>query len=62
MMGAYEDLAELARISAYNARITKNRDTARELWRLALDYQHKAAALDSGKLPDIGPPPPWFKE
>jgi hypothetical protein len=29
---------------------------------MALEYQHKAAALDNGKLPDVGPPPAWLNE
>jgi len=32
-------------------------EIARELWKMAQEYQRKAAALDSGKLPDIGPAP-----
>jgi hypothetical protein len=58
----YDRLVELARICASNAHITRDRQSARELWRMALEYQHKAAALDGGNLPDIGPPPSWFKE
>jgi hypothetical protein len=27
------------------------------LWKMAQEYQRKAAALDGGKLPDLGPPP-----
>jgi hypothetical protein len=33
----------------------------RELWRMALEYQSKAAALDRGKLPYIGSPPSWLE-
>ncbi len=58
----YEDLTQLARICAGSAHIAKNRHAARELWRMALDYQYRAATLDSGKLPDIGPSPSWFKK
>jgi hypothetical protein len=36
------------------ARFTVDREVARELWRMALEYQYKAAALDNGKLPDVG--------
>ena len=60
-MQTYASLAELARICAQQANYTRDREVARELWRMALEYQTKAAALDRGKLPDIGPPPPWFK-
>jgi len=61
MTRTYEDLVELARLCAGNAHITRARDAAGEFWRMALEYQRKAAALDSGKLPDVGPPPAWFK-
>jgi len=61
-MQTYASLAELARICAEQAHYTRDRDVARELWRMALEYQRKAAALDSGKPPDIGPPPHWFKK
>jgi len=33
----YEDLVELARMCARNARITTSRDVADELWRMAKD-------------------------
>jgi hypothetical protein len=56
-MAATDDLADLARICAQQARLTMNRETARALWRLALDYQERSAKLDSGVLPDIGGPP-----
>jgi|HubBroStandDraft_6_1064221.scaffolds.fasta_scaffold8525557_1 hypothetical protein len=57
-MQTYEELAELARICARNARITTNKQVAAELWKMAGEYAHKAAKLDSGTLPDIGKPPP----
>ena len=55
-MQTYSDLVELARKCASEARFTADRDVARELWRMALEYQYKAAALDNGKLPDVGLP------
>jgi hypothetical protein len=58
----YASLVELARICAEQANFTRDREVARELWRMALEYQAKAAALDSGNLPGIGPPPRWCKE
>jgi hypothetical protein len=61
-MQTYADLVELANICAQQAHFTQTREVAQELWRMALEYQRKAAALDSGKLPDIGPPPSWFKK
>jgi hypothetical protein len=29
---------------------------------MALEYQQQAAALESGKIPDVAPPPSWLKE
>jgi len=60
-MQTYANLVELAKICAHQAHFTQTHEVARELWRMALEYQSKAAALDSGKLPDIGPPPSWFE-
>jgi len=53
-MQTYEDLVELAKICVGQARKTKSRKVAAELRRMAKDYQKRAAALNSGKLPDIG--------
>ena len=55
-MQSYSSIVELARICASQARFTADSEVARELWRMALEYQYKAAALDHGKLPDIGLP------
>jgi hypothetical protein len=54
----YEDLVELARMCARNARITTSRDVADELWRMAKEYQAQAAEM-GGKVgllnvPSIG--------
>ena len=57
-MQTYEELAELARICARNARIATNKQVVAELWKMAVEYAHKAAKLDSGTLPDIGKRPP----
>jgi hypothetical protein len=56
-MLTYEELLELARSSAHQARITSSRDVVAVLWRMAEEYQEEAAKLDGGKLPDIGEPP-----
>ena len=48
--GLFRDLVPKARVIG-----------VREPWRVALEYQSKAAGLDSGRLPDIGPPPSWFE-
>jgi hypothetical protein len=50
----YEDLVELAKICAAQARATRDSEVAAALRRMAKDYQVRAAALDSGELPDIG--------
>ena len=39
------------------ARLTSNKKTARELWKIAQEYQAEAAKLDSDRVPDIGEPP-----
>lgn len=58
-MRTHEQAAELAIICARQAHLTIDRRVAEELWRMAKEYQAEAAKLDSGKLPDIGEPPPW---
>jgi hypothetical protein len=52
-MPTYKDMVELAKICVRQARAAPNREVARELRRLAKEYQKKAADLDGGKLPDI---------
>ena len=52
-----EQLVELARLCANQARATSAKDVAATLWRMAQEYQQKAGRLDSGKLPDIGEKP-----
>ena len=52
------DLVELARICARNAHTATSIDVARELWKMAREYRQKAAGLDSGRLVEIGVPPP----
>ena len=61
-MQTYIALVELARICANQAHFTADRAVARELWRMALQYQHKAAALDNARPPDVGPPPACLGE
>jgi hypothetical protein len=61
MQAAHASAAEIARTCAHQAHFTKDREVARKPWRMALDYQRMAAALDSGTLRDIGPPPSWVK-
>jgi hypothetical protein len=54
-MLTYEDLVELARLRVRNARITTDRPVADELWRMAKEYQARAATL--GDFPEIGDEP-----
>jgi len=44
-------------LCANQARATSAKDVTATLWRMAQEYQRKAARLDSGKLPDIGEKP-----
>ena len=61
-MQTYAELVELARMCAFNARATLDPRVAAELWKMALEYQEKAARLDGGRKPDIGPPPEFLGE
>ncbi len=51
-------LVELARLCAKQARAATAKDVATTLWRMAREYQGKAARLDGGNIPDIGEKPP----
>jgi hypothetical protein len=50
-MQTFEDFAELARVCAAQARLTNSRGIAQALWKMANDYQERAAQRDSGQLP-----------
>jgi hypothetical protein len=54
-MQTYADLVELAKTCSQQARFTRDREVARELWRMALEYRYKAGALDSGKAAGYSP-------
>jgi hypothetical protein len=56
----YDNCAALARLCANNARLAQTKEVAAELWKMARQYQVKAAKLDGGKAPDIGNPPLWI--
>lgn len=60
-MPTLSDIIELAQVCAHNARITVSREVAGTLWRMAIEYQQKAADLDGGKLPNIGDRPKFLK-
>ncbi len=53
----YDELVELARLCAHNARIATSREVADELWRMAKEYQAQAAKLDGSTVPEIGDDP-----
>jgi hypothetical protein len=56
----FAELSDLAALCAHNARSTADKRVAEELWKMALEYQEKAAKLDSGKKPDIGESPDFL--
>ena len=60
-METLAQLNGLAELCARNARQANTRDVAQTLWRMATEYADKAAKMDGGKLPDIGPPPTLLK-
>jgi hypothetical protein len=55
----YEDLVELARMCARNARITTSRDVADELWRMGRNIRPRllrwVTSLKSATNPDLSP-------
>lgn len=61
-MHSHAELVELAQMCAFNAREATDRRVAEELWKMALEYQAKAAAADSGRKPYIGSPPDFLNE
>lgn len=61
-MHDHAELVELAQMCAFNAREATDRRVAEELWKMAVEYQAKAAAADSARKPDIGPPPDFPNE
>ena len=54
-MRTYSEAFELATMCARNARLSTSKQVARELWKMAQEYQAEAAKL--GKVPDLGNPP-----
>ena len=43
-------------MSARNARLASNKQVARELWKMAQEYQAEVAKLGNGGVPDLGNP------
>ena len=56
-MRTYKELVDLAISCADTSRLTTSPEVASQLWRMAMDYQEKAAKLNDGKLPNVGDPP-----
>jgi len=56
-MRTYSEALELATMCARNARLSSNKQVARELWKMAQEYQAEAAKLDNGRQPELGDPP-----
>ena len=52
-MRTYEELLELANLCARNARISSEKEVARELWKMAQEYQAEATKLNNGRLPEF---------
>lgn len=50
----YQKLAETARMCWRQARLTKDKEVAHLLRRMAKEFQQAAAKLDGGRPPDIG--------
>ena len=49
-MMTHDELVELARLCAYNSRITTDREVAYVLWQMVNEYQAKAARVDGGSI------------
>ena len=56
-MHTYSEAFELAMMFGRNARLSTNIEVARELWKMAQEYQAEAAKLGNGRMPDLGNPP-----
>jgi hypothetical protein len=61
-MENYKQAAELAIMCAYNARSSMSRPVAAELWRMAKEYQAKAAKFNCKRRVDIGEPPQSLRD
>jgi hypothetical protein len=61
-MRTYSEAAELAKMCARNERASSEKRVARELWKMAQEYQAEAAKLDDGRLLDLGTAPQWVED
>jgi hypothetical protein len=59
-MRTYSEACELAMMSARNSHHSTDKQVARELWKMAQEYQTEAAKLD--RMPDLGNPPQGLKD
>jgi hypothetical protein len=63
MVSAFRDAREQVKLRLRRegfmrcARGASNKQVARELWKIAQEYQAEAAKVDSDRVPDIGDPP-----
>jgi hypothetical protein len=48
-MRTYSEALELAMICARHSRLASTKQVARELWKMAREYQAEAAKVDNGK-------------
>lgn len=48
-----DEMIEIARICARQARLSTDHETAAELRRMALNYQSRVADLSRGNIPDV---------
>lgn len=60
-MQSCDEIAELAKVCAAQARLTTSKDVASTLWLMARNYQERAGQRNGGKLPEIGDPPDLLK-
>jgi hypothetical protein len=59
-MHTYSEAFELALMSARNSHIAVHKRVARQLWKMAQEYQAEADKL--GRMPDLGNPPQGLED
>jgi hypothetical protein len=59
-MHTYSEAFELAMMCARQSRLSTDKPVARELWKMAQEYQAEAANL--GKMPNLGNPPQGLED
>lgn len=53
----HTELVEMAQKCAADARAANDKRIVADLWKMALEYQERAARLDGGRKPFVGEPP-----